>query len=203
MANSMFEITVSNSVRNQTQNVPGKYGTGTGASFASVVCPAGTLCVQNGLIPSEGYEKFNILNGNTWYFNAAPNGTVVGQPGDHTGIYAFNSYNVNQVSDSEGNVYHVGARTLGLSLPENERGDFTELLVGEQFTWGVDNFTAAPTTGQIYATIANGKWTPTAAAPTDGSVYARILRTKPVNEGTTYWGEGYVLKILRSVAAGV
>ena len=203
MANYMFEVTVSNSVRNQTQNVPGKFGTGTGASFAPAVCQAGTLCVQNGLIPSEGYEAFNILNGNTWYFNAATAGKVVGNTGDHTGIYAFNNYDVNKATSQDGELqWNLGANTLGLSLPQNTRGDFCELIVGEQYTWGKDNFTAVPTTEQKFATIANGQWTPVAAAPTDGSVYAEILRTKPVNEGTTFWGDGYVLAIRRSVAAG-
>lgn len=201
MANYMFEVTVSNSVRNQTQNVPGKFGTGTGGSFNPLVCQAGTLCVQNGLIPSEGYEAFNILNGNTWYFNAAASGKVVGQPGDHTGIYAFNNYDVNKAVSGD-NQWNLGANTLGLPLPAGNRGDFCELIVGEQYTWGKDNFTAVPTEGQIYATIANGQWTPTQTAPTDGSVYAQILRTKPVNEGTTFWGDGYVLVIRRSVAAG-
>ena len=57
MANYMFEVTVSNSVRNQIQNIPGKFGAGTGSSFAPAECEAGTLCIQNGLIPSEGYES--------------------------------------------------------------------------------------------------------------------------------------------------
>ena len=207
MANNMFEVTVSNSVRNQTQNVPGKFGTGTGTSFVAAECPAGTLCVQNGLIPSEGYESVvdasnnpKILNGNTWYFNAATNGASSGFVGDHTGIYAFNNYDVSKAVSGD-NQWNLGANTLGLSLPAGNRGDFTELLVGEQYTWGADNFTAVPTTGQIYATIANGKFTPAAAAPTDGSVYAEILRTKPMNEGTTYWGEGYVLRIRRAATA--
>ncbi len=202
MANYMFEVTVSNSVRNQTQNVPGKFGTGTGATFASAVCEAGTLCIQNGLIPSEGYESFNILNGNTWYFNAATNGQVAGYNGDHTGIYAFNNYEVNKATSGD-NSWNLGANTLGISLPANERGDFTELIVGEQYTWGVDNFTAKPTEGQNFAIIANGKFTAQATAPTDGSVYAKILRKKPMNEGTSFWGDGYVLQILRATTATV
>ena len=201
MANYMFEVTVSNSVRNQIQNVPGKFGTGTGTSFASEVCQAGTLCVQNGLLLNEGYEQFNIKNGNTWYFNAATSGAVSGNPGDHTGIYAFNNYDVNKATSQDGELqWNLGVNTLGLSLPQDTRGDFCELIVGEQYTWGADNFTAVPTDGQNYATIANGKWTPAASAPTAAGVYAEILRTKNMNEGTTYWGKGYVLVIRRAVA---
>lgn len=202
MANYMFEVTVSNSVRNQIQNVPGKFGTGTGTSFASEVCQAGTLCVQNGLLPNEGYEAFNIKNGNTWYFNAAASGAVTGNPGDHTGIYAFNNYDVNKATSQDGELqWNLGANTLGLSLPKDTRGDFCELIVGEQYTWGADNFTAVPTDAQTYATVANGKWTPATAAPTDGSVYATILRKKNMTEGTTFWGDGYVLKICRAANA--
>lgn len=204
MANYMFEVTVSNSLRDQTQNVPGKFGTGTGGSFTPAVCNAGTLCVKNGLIPMEGYEDYNILNGNTWYFNATTADVIpAGMTGDHTGIYAFNNYDVNKAT-SGSNQWNLGANTLGLSLPAGNRGDFLELIVGEQYTWGADNFSTAVSTNK-YATVgANGQWVPAAAAPTtSGVVYAEILRTKPINEGTDFWGDGYVLVIKRAaVTAG-
>lgn len=201
MANYMFEVTVSNSPRNQTQNVAGYFGTGTAEAFVGAVCEAGTLCVQLNLTNSLGYEQFGIKNGNTWNFLAATNGSAVAAraSGDHTGIYAFNNYDVNKATSGD-NAWNLGANTLGLSLPSGERGDFTELIVGEQYTWGADNF-SAPVSTNAYATISNGKWVPTATAPTDGSVYAEILRTKPVNEGTTYWGVGYVLRICRSAVS--
>ena len=173
--NTMFEVTVSNSVNNQTQNVPGKFGTGTGEGFESADCSAGTLCVQNGLIPSEGYEgvtgangtALNILNGNTWYMNAAVNGAS-GLLGDHTGIYAFNNYDVNKVISGDLQ-YNLGAKTLGVGLPADNRGDFCEIIVGEQYTFGAGNFTAAPSAESKFATIANGQLTPSASAPAAGS----------------------------------
>lgn len=202
MANAMFEATVTNGLYDQTLNVAGLYGTGTGDTFSSVECPAGTLCVTNGLTPSEGYEDFNILNGNTYYFNAATSGTVTGYTGDETGLYAFNNYNVNVVGSGDLK-YNLGANTLGISLPAGDRGTFTMLCVGKQYTWGADNFTAVPTSAQSYATVASGgKWTPAAAAPTMGGVvYAKIMRTKPVNEAASYWGEGYVLEIHRAAVS--
>ena len=203
MAISMFEVTVSNSTRNQIQNVPGKFGTGTGSGFAGAVCPAGTLCVQNGLIPSEGYEAFNIVNGNTWYFNATTaNQVVTGMNGDHTGIYACNTYDVNKATDSNGNSWNLGANTLNLSVPANERGDFTELIVGEQYTWGSANFSTAVSTNKFATIGANGQWVPASAAPsTGGQIYAAILRSKNINQGAQLADTGYVLKILR-VAPG-
>jgi hypothetical protein len=200
---TMFEVTVSNSVNNQTQNVPGKFGTGTGAGFTAQDCSAGLLCVQNGLIPSEGYESVTpaILNGNTWFFNAAANGNG-GMLGDHTGIYAFNNYDVNKAV-SGSNQWNVGAQTLGLGLPAGNRGDFCEIIVGEQYTFGSGNFSTAPTDSTYrYATIANGLLVASTSAPAAGSgVYFEILRQKPVNEGTTYWGVGYVLKAMRAEAS--
>lgn len=209
VAKTMFEVTVSNSVNNQTQNVPGKFGTNTGASFTPDICSAGTLCVQNGLIPSEGYESlkdangntFSILNGNTWYFNVASNGSA-GDVGDHTGIYAFNNYDVQKFSNGS-NVVNLGSDTLGLSLPAGERGDFTEIIVGEQYTFGVGNFSTAPTADVGYATISNGFLAFTSNKPTTaGAVYFELLRTKDVNYGTSYFGKGYVLKAKRVTFAG-
>ena len=196
---TMFEVTVSNSVNNQTQNVPGKFGTGTGAGFTAQDCSAGLLCVRNGLIPSEGYEDLStpILNGNTWFFNAAVDGED-GLLGDHTGIYAFNNYNVNRAV-SGNNAWNVGANTLGLGLPAGDRGDFCEILIGEQYTFGTGNFSTAPTTGSLYATISAGLLVASATAPEAGSgVYFKILRSKNINEGTSFWGTGYVLEAARA-----
>ena len=196
---TMFEVTVSNSVNNQTQNVCGKFGTGTGADFTAADCSAGLLCVRNGLIPSEGYENLAtpILNGNTWFFNAATNGAA-GNSGDHTGIYAFNNYDVNKAVSGT-NKYNVGANTLGLGLPSGERGDFCEIIIGEQYTFGTGNFSTAPQSGSLYATIANGLLVASATAPSAGDgVYFKILRSKNVNEGTSYWGTGYVLQAARA-----
>lgn len=207
VANTMFEVTVSNSVNNQTQNIPGKFGTGTGAEFTGADCSAGWLCTKNGLIPSEGYESLAnpILNGNTWYFNAASDGTsaTTGTYGDHTGIYAFNSYDVARAVSTDGNnIYNVGFNTLGLGLPADERGDFCEIIIGEQYTFGAGNFSTAPTASNIYCTISAGQLVAAAAAPTgDGTVYFEVLRTKPVNEGSSYWGTGYVLVAKRAAEA--
>ncbi len=202
--NTMFEIKVSNSVRNQTQHVPGKFGTGTASAFVPAACSAGMLCVKNGLIPSEGYEGVvdaagnpRILNGNTWYFNAAADGKASGTVGDHTGIYAFNNYDVNKAVSGE-NLWNLGVNTLGVGLPEGELGDFFEILVGEQYAFGVGNFTAA-TANSKYAVIANGLLIPVTEKPASGTgVCFEILRTAPVNEGTSYFGDAYILGALRA-----
>lgn len=203
--NTAFEVSVSNITRNETQNVPGYFGTGVGDNFAPEVCPSGFLVTRSELTASEGYENLTnpILNGNTWRFIAAATGKVDGRTGDHTGIYAFNGHNIQQITSPSGNVYNVGADTLGLELPAGERGTFTELIVGEQYTWAAGNFSTVPTdlTTTFYATITDGQLVATDTAPTDGSVYLRIWRQKNFTTGT--WNApfvGYVCEVLRSAA---
>lgn len=204
--NTAFEVSNSNSVNNQMQQIPGKFGTYTENTYAAQDCSSGFLCTRAALIPSEGYEGITvngqpILNGNTWYMVAAANGNVAGLTGDETGIYAFDSYNVNQVG-SGANRWNIGFNTLGLGLPAGERGTFRQILVNEIYRFGVGNFTAAPSEGQIYATIADGKWTPTNIAPAAGTgVYAKILRQKPFVEGNTDAFAGYYLQIFRTAPA--
>ncbi len=203
-ANTMFEVIVSNSVHNQTQNVPGMYGTYSG-SFAPADCDAGRLVVKNSLIPLRGYEDLTppILNGNTWYFVDAANGVSGGAYGDHTGIFAANTYDVNRVTGN-GVSYNLGVNTLGLGIPSNERGNFTELLVGEHYAFGSGNFTGgtAPTSTNKYCTIANGLLTASSAVPAAGTgVYFEFLYSKPVNEGVWLGQTGYVLVAKRTAEA--
>lgn len=202
IAQTAFEVKNSNIRHEDMQNIPGVFGAVADSVFTPADCSAGFLCKQNALTVSEGYESFNILNGNTWQFVAAADGIATGKPGDATGIYAFNCYNVSSAVDVLGNVYHVGtANTLGLGLPAGERGDFTELRVGEMYKWGKGNFSTAPDEGLIYATISNGMLVATDTAPTDGSIYFEILREDGFTRGSRYAFDGYVLRCLRSVAA--
>ena len=149
----------------------------------------------------DGSSNPTILNGNTWYMGVASSGIVAGYTGDHTGIYAANPYDVNKVTSGDLS-YNLGQKTLGLGIPAGERGDFTELIVGEQYKFGAGNFAATPTVGQ-YVTISSGKWSSSSgSAPTTGAIYGKVLRTEPFNEGASFFGTGYVVQILRSVAAG-
>lgn len=202
IAQTAFEVKNSNIRHEDMQNIPGVFGSVSDNVFTAADCSAGFLCKQSALTKSEGYESFGILNGNTWQFVAAADGIATGKPGDATGIYAFNCYNVSSAVDVAGNVYHVGtANTLGLGLPAGERGDFTELRVGEKYKFGKGNFSTAPDDGLIYATIANGLLVADDEAPTDGSIYFEILYEEGFNRGARYAFDGYVLRCLRSTAA--
>lgn len=205
IANTAFEVSVSNITRNETQNIPGYFGSGTGSGFTPDICASGFLCVRSELTNCEGYENLTspIVNGNTWRMVAATNGIVAGRPGDHTGIYAFNSYDTAMATQGT-NAWRLGANTLCLELPAGHRGDFTELIVGEQYTFGAGNFSTAPTdlSTTIYATISNGLLVAGSSAPTTGAVYLHILRQKNFTVGTHNAPfVGYVCEVLRSVAA--
>ena len=69
---------------------------------------------------------------------AADDGLVANLPGDHTGIYACNTYNVNQLSDGSMKINFPG-KTLGLTVPAGERTDFTEIIIGEMYAFGYLN----------------------------------------------------------------
>ena len=196
--NTAFEVKVSNSIFNSTQNVAGKFGSFEGSVFTPDVCSAGFIVKQDSLIPSQGYENLANprKNGNTWYMVVAADGISTGYANGHTGIFAANTYNVHSVVSANGEMkYNLGINTLGLAIPADEIGDFTELIVGEQYKWPIGNFTAEPTEGQI-VTISNGLWTPSDSAPETGGVYGEVVRVEPFNEGASFFGDGYVVRIL-------
>lgn len=217
--NSAFEVYVTNSKRNDTQNITGKFGSFTGDTFTPADCSAGFLCTQNSLLPNEGYESVismgtsatgaatdfqaatALKNGNSWYMVAAATGKATGLTGDHTGIYACNTYDVNRLGSGD-LIINFAGKTLGLGIPADERGDFTELIVGEQYNFGAGNFTTVPTASLLYCTIADGLLVAQAAAPTDGSVYFQVMKLDGrFTEGPYDAGAKYTLRCLRSAAA--
>ena len=204
IAKTAFEVSVSNITRNSVQNVPGYFGAVADSVFTGDICPAGFLVVRNALVKSEGYEAQNIKNGNTWAMVTATNGSAaIGRPGDRTGIFAFNTYDVRQVDDGL-NLWKLGANFLGLELPAGIRGDFTEIIIGEQYTFGEGNFSTPPANASaIYATISNGLLVASSSAPADGSgLYFEILRSKRFTEGGRDAGfVGYVCEAKRAAIA--
>lgn len=197
-----FEVYASNSIRHGLQNITGKYGSFSGENFTAEDCQAGFLCKKTKELPVEGYEKY-LKNGNSWYMEKAEDGIVDGMPGDDTGIYACNNYDVAKAKVGNATINFAG-QTLGLSLLADERGDFTMLKVGEKYNFGKDNFSTFPNDVKTtpYATIQNGLWVATATKPTDGSVYAQVVNTdKRFTEGAYDAGQKVELLILRSTKA--
>lgn len=181
-----FEVKVSNISRNATQNVAGKYLD----SGDPAECKCGFLCIEDELLANEGYT--GILNKNTWSFVTATTGAA-----PH--IYACNSYDVNKVTDGV-NVYNVGKKTLGLALPANEYGTFTEIIDGELYGFGADNFTTLPSdmTTDIYVAIANGKLVASSTPPSAGDGLCFLIKDKyATTEGAYYAGDTYLLQAFR------
>lgn len=198
IAKTAFQPKVSNGAYNGLQNVAGKFING---SDLPEICSAGFIVEQDELLPNEGYT--NILNGNTWAMKTAADGIVAGFNGDHTGLYACNTYNVHRVVSANGEmIYNLGANTLGLAAAADEIADFTELVVGHQYKFGEGNFASEPEVGE-YCEIVNGLFAASSAtAPTDnGVVYGEVLREEPFTEGSTDAGTGYVVRILRTAVS--
>ena len=190
-----FEVIVSNSKNNDTQNVTGIAVDGNGDPIQAV---SGNLYVQTTLTLNEGYSEATLKNTNTVYMKAAPNGLVEGRPGDHTGIYAHNTYDVNKITD--GNlVVNFPGKTLGLVTHKGERSDYTELIVGEKYKFAISNFYAvsAYSVGDTF-TVNGGLWklTTSASIPA-GAVYAELKKISSFTEGGMYAGDGFVLEIKR------
>ena len=204
IAKTAFEAPVTNMAFNATQNVTGKYQVLSGSSYVADICPSGFLCTERALMPNDGYQGLgasgvDILNGNAWYMIKAATGKS-GSLGDHTGIYAFNSFDVRKVASGD-NVWNLGANYLGLELPKDVAGDFTEIIVGEQYTFGEGNFSTLPSGATaIYVTIANGLLMASASAPSAGDgVYFTWERPKSFTVGVRDAGfSGYVLKACRA-----
>ena len=112
IANTAFEVRVSNHEFDSVANITGKFQNSTPADE---ICSAGFLCKRVSLITNEGYS--GIKNGNTWIMQA----------GEATDIlYAANPHNVNELTDPvSGNTYKVDRDTLGLPIPAGVEDTFT------------------------------------------------------------------------------
>ena len=178
--NTAFWPRVNNRVFSEDINITGKFHNG---EDADEICSAGFLCVKDALMDCEGYEnvgpsgsEVTLKNSNSWIMKVT--GAAVKSEGD--GIYACNPYDVNMVQDPvTGNLYKVGANTLGLPEPAGYPVTFTKIVfTGDKiYRFGIGNVSATIGTNKFF-TIANGLLVPAAAAPTDvGTPYFKLLPT--------------------------
>lgn len=172
IANTMFETKVTNAVFDETLNVAGKYQ----ASSADADCSAGLLCVRASALPNDGYS--GLYNTNAYIFNAAA-------ATDHDGIYACNPFQVQEGSSQRGNIYKIGAETLGLGIPAGEVDTFTKIEFDNKsiYRFGAGNLSATISTN-TYFTIANGLLVPAASAPAKaGTPYFKLVGSGVATEG--------------------
>ncbi len=194
--NTFFEVKNSNLINNGMQNIAGVFEN----ASTPEICPSGFLCVKTELLPCEGYP--NINNGNQWVFNAAASGAPTTSITPE--IYAFNSYDVNEVSGINGNIWRVGAETAGLELPAGEIGTFTKIIPGEIYRFGVGNFTTTPTSlpDYRYVTIANGLLVAANSAPAAGSgIVFEILGEAAENFTVGTWNGGQCYRMIAKYIA--
>ncbi len=191
IANTAFEVKVSNHEFDSVANITGVFQNG---SDTDEICSAGFLCVKDVLTANEGYEKVGpeedvtINNGNTWTMKAAASSTTVQTP-----IYACNTFNVNQITDSAtGAVYKVGGNTLGLAVPAGERSTFTKIEFDGNhiYRFGAGNVSGEVSTNKFF-TIDNGLLKPAAAAPATGNTpYFQLVGSGNFTQGA-YNGFAY------------
>lgn len=171
IANTMFEPRVTNAVFDETLNVAGKYQ----SSAADADCSAGLLCVRASRLPLAGYS--GLYNDNAYIFNAAEDTDIVG-------IYACNPYQIQEAASQRGNVYKIGAETLGLGIPAGEVDTFTEIQFDNKsiYRFGAGNLSTAISTN-TYFTVDNGLLVPGASAPLAGTPYFKLIASGVATEG--------------------
>jgi hypothetical protein len=185
IANTAFEVRVSNHEFDSVANITGKFLNG---SDEPEICSAGFLCKRVALIDNEGYPA-GTKNGNTWTMQAGAATDI---------LFAANPHNVNEITDPiSGNVYKVNRETLGLPIPAGVEDTFTMIRAdgAHVYRFGVGNLTTAlGSNGYLTCgTSTNaGKLVPAAAAPDAGSgIYFQVLGSGNFTQGA-YAGFGYV-----------
>lgn len=199
IAQTAFEPRITNGRFDDQINIAGVYREG--SEPAEAVCSAGFLCKRDEQLPNEGYDNpagTRVFNENSWYMTQA----VAGDNANEV-IYACNTYDVQFVQAVDGNVYAVGARTLGLPSVIGRPCTFTRIDFDGQsvYRFGVGNL-SAELGDNTFFTIANGLLVPAAAAPTAvGSIYFELRGTGNFVEGNSA-SFGYVDVVAKTVRVG-
>lgn len=194
-ANTAFEARITNGRFNDLENIAGKFGTVSSTTLTPADCSAGFLCKQAFRLPCEGFT--GVVNENTWAMVAAVAADNAGVE-----IYACNTHDVQLLSDGSGNGYAVGHRTLGLGVPANRYGNFTNIIFDGKHTYrfGIGNV-AGELGSKGFCTIDAGFLKPAASAPTsNGAIYFEVVGTGTFTEGTT-GSFGYVDVVAKTAVA--
>jgi hypothetical protein len=183
IANTAFEVKVSNHEFDSIANITGKYQ----ASNADAeICP-GFLATRASLVVNEGYDQVGpagstvtLTNTNTWVMNDAVDSDTA-----QKGIYACNPFDVNMASDGQGNFWKVGANTLSIKVPAGYLTTWTKIEFNNNnvYRFGIGNLSA--TLGSnTYFTIDDGLLVPGASAPASAGVpYFELVRSGTFTEG--------------------
>lgn len=195
-----FEVIISNSKNNDTQTITG-YAVDSDGDLDEAF--AGGLYVQYSPTDNIGYAEHGIKNINSPFMALATEGIVEGMPGDHTGIYACNTHDVNKLSDGGNIVINFPGKTLGLITPKGERADYIELIVGEKYKFGYICFASDSFDIGDNLLIENGVWRPLEQNEEieGGTVYGRVEEIRNFNEGAALGTYGAILRIMRKAGS--
>ena len=183
IANTAFEIKVSNHEFDSIANITGKYQA---SSADAEICP-GFLATRASLVVNEGYNQVGpagstvtLTNTNTWVMNDAVDSDTA-----QKGIYACNPFDVNMASDGQGNFWKVGANTLSIKVPAGYLTTWTKIEFNNNnvYRFGIGNLST--TLGSnTYFTIDDGLLVPGASAPASAGVpYFELVRSGTFTEG--------------------
>lgn len=181
IANTAFEPRITNGRFDDEINVAGVFYN----SDTAEACAAGFLCTRDSRLGNEGYDNpsgTRVYNENAWKMVKATDAATMDDV-----IYACNTYDVQFVQADDGNLYAVGARTLGLPSIAGRPCTFTRIDFDGQsvYRFGVGNLSTSLSTN-TYFTIANGLLVPAASAPaTAGSIYFELRGTGNFVEGNS------------------
>lgn len=155
IANTAFQLRMTNNRYEDLQNITGLYGAVSGANFNTADCSAGFLCDMGAGIPAGGYQMVTSTAGG---FE----------------VYACNPGDVQRIGTPRGNVYAVGTETLGIGIPAGAKDTFTKMIPGETYAFGAGNFSTLVSTTNKYATITNGLLVGTSTKPTAAGIYFEL-----------------------------
>lgn len=181
IANTAFEPRITNGRFDDEINVAGVFYN----SDTAEACAAGFLCTRDSRLGNEGYDNpsgTRVYNENAWKMVKATDAATMDDV-----IYACNTYDVQFVQADDGNLYSVGARTLGLPSIAGRPCTFTRIDFDGQsvYRFGVGNLSTSLSTN-TYFTIANGLLVPAASAPaTAGAIYFELRGTGNFVEGNS------------------
>ena len=160
IANTAFEIKVSNHEFDSIANITGKYQA---SSADAEICP-GFLATRASLVVNEGYDQ------------VGPTGSTV---------TLTNTFDVNMASDGQGNFWKVGANTMSIKVPAGYLTTWTKIEFNNNnvYRFGIGNLSA--TLGSnTYFTIDDGLLVPGASAPASAGVpYFELVRSGTFTEG--------------------
>lgn len=98
------------------------------------------------------------------------------------------------ISEGEinGNVYKIGSKIYGLSIPAGETFRVRRLALHDKFWLGADNFAATPVVGKEYGADADGKHNETPV----GDYKVKVLASRELTAGMTAKGLMYFCEVI-------